>query len=163
MQAGLKYSGCSTSAEPIFESRAVYRWFMRLVLVLASVFAVTCGSVLLSEERDLNHYYEIAKQDCQDIFDIRREINRINSAILRLLAERTAYVKRAGDLKFQTTKIAEDRQRVAEQEKILLDKSMELGLPAEISLPAFQAIVEASTQFQQRYIDHLSLCGEASR
>ncbi len=84
-------------------------------------------------------------------------MDRINNGILELLTERTAYVKRAGDLKSRTTKIADDRQRVADQERKIIDKSIELGLPIEISLPAFRAIMETSMQFQQGYIDHLPL------
>ncbi len=114
------------------------------------------GNVLLCAENDLNHYYEIAKQNCQDISSIRKEMDRINYDVLKLLTERTAYVKRAGDLKSKTTKVADDRQRVADQERKILDKSLELGLPLEISLPAFKAIMETSIQFQQKYIDQLS-------
>lgn len=79
--------------------------------------------------------------------------------ILRLLKERSAYVKRAGDLKSKTTKVADDPQRAADQERKIFDKSVQLGLPTEISLPAFKVIMETSIQFQQQHIDHLSLEG----
>lgn len=132
---------------------------MKFILILTSVASVVFGSDLFGEEKDLNHYYEIAKQSCQDISSIRKEMDRINNDILRLLTERSAYVKRAGDLKSKTTKVADDRQRVADQERKILDKSIELGLPTAISLPAFKVIMETSIQFQQQYIDHLSLEG----
>ncbi|MBA2727301.1 MAG: chorismate mutase [Parachlamydiaceae bacterium] len=83
-------------------------------------------------------------------------MDRINNEILSLLTERTAYVKRAGDLKSRTTKIADDRQRVSDQEKKIIDKSIELELPTEISIPAFRAIMETSIKFQQGYIDQLT-------
>lgn len=105
----------------------------------------------------LSSFYEEAKENCHDIACIRMNINRINDEILKLLAERTAYVKRAGDLKSRSTKIADDRQRVADQEKIIIDRSIVLGLPIEVSLPAFRAIVESSIKFQQDYIDRLVL------
>lgn len=82
-------------------------------------------------------------------------MNRINNQILELLAERTAYVKRAGDLKAHTIKIAEDRKRVAEQEALIVAKSEELGVPVEVSIPAFRAIVEESIKYQQKYLDEL--------
>lgn len=132
---------------------------MKFILILISVSSFVFSGDLFGEEKDLNHYYEIAKQSCQDISSIRKEMDRINNDILRLLTERSAYVKRAGDLKSKTTKVADDRQRVADQERKILDKSMELGLPTEISLPAFKVIMETSIQFQQQYIDHLSLEG----
>lgn len=132
---------------------------MKFILILTSVASVVFGSDLFSEEKNLNHYYEIAKQNCQDISSIRKEMDRINNDILRLLTERSAYVKRAGDLKSKTTKVADDRQRVADQERKIFDKSIELGLPTAISLPAFKVIMETSIQFQQQYIDHLPLEG----
>lgn len=132
---------------------------MKFIFILTSVVSVVFGNALCGEENDLNHYYQIAKQNCQDISSIRKEMDRINNDILRLLAERTAYVKQAGNLKSKTTKIADDRQRVADQERKIFDKSVELGLPIEISLPAFKVIMETSIQFQQQYIDHLSLEG----
>ena len=82
-------------------------------------------------------------------------MDRINNEILELLTERTAYVKRAGDLKSKSTKIADDRQRVADQEQKIRMRSTELRLPLEISLPAFREIMEESIKFQQRYIDQL--------
>ena len=128
---------------------------MKFILILISVSSfVLFDGGLLGEEKDLNHYYEIAKQSCQDLSSIRKEMDRINNDILRLLTERSAYVKRAGDLKSKTTKVADDRQRVADQERKILEKSIELGLPTEISLPAFKVIIETSIQFQQRYIEN---------
>jgi isochorismate pyruvate lyase len=136
---------------------------MRFIFILMSFVPVVFGNTLIGEENDLNHYYEIAKQNCQDISSIRKEMDRINNDILKLLTERTAYVKRAGDLKSKTTNIADDRQRVADQERKILDQSMELGLPIEISLPAFKVIMETSIHFQQQYIDNLSIVDNSNR
>lgn len=124
---------------------------MRYVLAFLLPFA------LFSSNGTLSSFYEEARENCHDIACIRMNINRINEEILKLLAERTAYVKRAGDLKSRTTKIADDRQRVADQEKIIIDRSIVLELPIEVSLPAFRAIVESSIKFQQDYIDRLVL------
>jgi chorismate mutase len=125
-------------------------WFLAI-----AVTSLSCD-VAFSDEEKLSSFYEVATQ-CHDIACIRTEINRINNAILKLLTERTAYVKRAGDLKSLTTKIADDRQRVANQEKIIIEKSIELELPIEISIPTFRAIVESSIKYQQGYIDQLTL------
>ncbi|EKE08102.1 MAG: hypothetical protein ACD_17C00346G0001 [uncultured bacterium] len=128
---------------------------MKFVLVFITALIFVKGNILYSNEETLSYYYEIAKENCHDISAIRTEMDRINNEILKLLVERTAYVKRAGDLKSRTTKIADDRQRVADQERKIIDKSVELELPTEISIPAFRAIVETSIQFQQGYIDQL--------
>jgi isochorismate pyruvate lyase len=108
-----------------------------------------------ADDATLSSYYEIAKQNCSDIASIRFEMDRINNEILELLAERTAYVKRAGDLKSRTSKIADDRQRVADQEEKIINRSRELGLPVEISVPAFKVVMETSIKFQQEYIDQM--------
>jgi chorismate mutase len=121
--------------------------------LINTVFAIVLSIQLFASEETLSDYYAVAKDNCHDILCIRQEIDQINHQILKLLAKRTAYVKRAGDLKAQTTRQADDRQRVAAQEKILVDKSMELELPLEIAIPAFRAIVENSIKFQQNYID----------
>ena len=125
---------------------------MRALLMLVAVAAVHSNAVV-ADEGTLHSFYEAAKESCHDIAAIRTEMDRINDQILRLLAERTAYVKRAGDLKSLTTRIADDRQRVADQEKNITARSIELGLPVEISIPAFRAIMKSSIQFQQNYID----------
>lgn len=126
------------------------KFFLRL-----TAFFLAFASISFGAEQTVDDYYEIAKENCLDILSLRIEMDRINHDILRLLAERTAYVKRAGDLKSKGTRIADDRQRVAEQEKQIVIKSLELGIPLEISIPAFEAIVETSILFQQQYIDHL--------
>lgn len=113
-----------------------------------------CAS-LCANEKTLQSYYEIAQVTCHEISDIRREMDRVNDEILRLLTERTAYVKRAGDIKSKTTKIADDRERVADQERKIINKSNEMDLPSEISLPTFRTIMETSIQFQQFYINQL--------
>lgn len=128
---------------------------MRWILLFVIGFGLIRHQVFPQEET-LGSFYEVAKQNCHDITSIRVEMDRINHEILILLAERTAYVKRAGDLKSQTSKIADDRQRVADQERKIINKSIELELPLEISFPAFRSIMETSIQFQQSHINQLT-------
>ncbi len=130
---------------------------MKHVLVMVAVLFLSAQA--FSEERTLEYFYENAKDNCHDIASIRVEMDRINNEILELLAERTAYVKRAGDLKSRTTRIADDRQRVADQEKKISDKSVELQLPLEVSIPSFRVIMETSIQYQQSYIDRMASSG----
>lgn len=120
------------------------------------ILALICTHIAFADEETLSDFYEIAKQECQDIASIRREMDRINNELLLLLTERTAYVRRAGDLKSKTTKVADDRQRVADQERKIIDRSIELELPTEISVPSFRVIMETSILYQQRYIDLLT-------
>ena len=126
---------------------------MKNIVFLVAV--VLLSLQVFASEETLSYHYEIAKQNCHDISCIRAEIDQINHQILKLLAKRTAYVKRAGDLKSRTTKIADDRQRVAAQEKIVIERSQELELPLEIAIPTFREIAENSIRFQQSYIDRM--------
>lgn len=127
---------------------------MDLFLLITSIFFVSSASY--ATEDTLSGRYEQIKQECHDLSCIRAGMDRINNEILKLLTERTAYVKRAGDLKSKTTQIADDRQRVADQEQKIRVRSLELELPLEISLPAFRLIMENSIQFQQQHIDHIT-------
>lgn len=121
--------------------------FLNLVFALSATWA---------DEETLSWHYERVKQECHTLSCIREEMDRINDEILKLLTERTAYVKRAGDLKSKTTQIADDRHRVADQELKISTRSIELELPLSISLPAFRLIMENSIKFQQQYIDRLT-------
>lgn len=128
---------------------------MRFVLILTVGF-ISISSFSLANEKTLSSYYDEIKENCHAIECVRSEMDRINLEILRLLTERTAYVKRAGDLKSRTTRVADDRQRVADQENRIIHQSGELELPIEISVPAFQIIMETSIRFQQDYINQLT-------
>lgn len=129
---------------------------MRFVLVAVAAFLLF-RDASCAENITVGSFYETAKEKCHDIASIRVEMDRINNDILILLAERTAYVKRAGDIKARTTQIADDPQRVMEQEKKITERSIEIDLPLEISIPAFRVIMRASIQYQQEYIDQLKL------
>lgn len=130
---------------------------------MKKILAFTIFSLLTTfsfAETLFDSFYEIAKEKSQTISDIRAEMDRINDEILQLLTERTAYVKRADDIKLHTSKIADDRQRVADQEKKVIDRSIEFGLPVEISIPAFKAIMEnsVSAKLHQSTDIELSFC-----
>lgn len=131
---------------------------MSYTLCKWSAFLLCCGSSISGYclTDTLSFHYEIAKEQCHDISCIRENIDRINEQILILLAERTAYVKRAGDIKSKTTQVAEDRPRVAVQEQKIIERSIELEIPLEISISTFRAIVENSILFQQMHIDYSS-------
>ena len=124
---------------------------MNICSWITGFLVVTCASY--AGERTLSEHYAKAKEKCHDLSCVRKEIDQINEEILGLLTQRTAYVKRAGDLKLHTTQVALDSKRVAEIEEIIKARSLDLELPLEISLPAFRSIVENSTKFQQVYIN----------
>jgi isochorismate pyruvate lyase len=51
--------------------------------------------------------------DCQTMADIRREIDRVDRALVRLLAQRFTYIERAGHIKTDRAKVR-DEARIAD-------------------------------------------------
>ena len=119
------------------------------------ILALCIISCFCFSTQTMNSFYETA-QNCHDIACIRKEIDQINQELLTLLAKRTAYVKRAGDLKAFTIKKAQDHQRVEKQEKIIIEQALELELPLEVVIPTFRTLVDCSIEFQQNYINGLN-------
>jgi chorismate mutase len=60
-----------------------------------------------------------------------------------------------GPLKLHT-KIANDQKRVDDQIQVIVKKSEQVGLPKEISVETFKAIIKNSIEFEQKYFDHLT-------
>lgn len=128
---------------------------MKFLGSLIACLSLTCNFIF-SAENNLNEFYEKAKLECQDITSVQSEMDRINDQIVQLLVEHTAYIKRAGDLKFQALQFESEPKGITEQERRIISKSIQLELPVDISVPTFRMIMETSIEFQEAYIDHLS-------
>ena len=100
----------------------------------------------------LDSIYETQAKNCESLPCIREEIDSINDKLLALIVRRTAFVRRAGDLK-KHSKIANDQKRVEDQLSVISEKSSKFGLPKEISLETFKALINKSIEFEQKYID----------
>jgi isochorismate pyruvate lyase len=53
----------------------------------------------------------VAAKDCASMADVRREIDRVDRALVRLLAERLTYIERAGHIK-PTRNTVRDEERI---------------------------------------------------
>jgi isochorismate pyruvate lyase len=100
-----------------------------------------------------NGSYDKNAAACADIKCVRAHIDNINDQILELLAERTAYVRRAGILKGPSHP-ADDPARVRHELAVISAKSSQKHLPAEISISTFMALIQSSIEYQQRFKDH---------
>jgi chorismate mutase/alkylhydroperoxidase family enzyme len=96
--------------------------------------------------------YDREAKKCEKIVCIRKNINSLNDQILDLIAKRTAYVRQAGMIK-GPKKQADDPDRVREELELIKNKSLSQGIPLEISLKVFQALIQSSIQYQQKYKD----------
>lgn len=100
----------------------------------------------------LQNIYQNEAIKCETLTCIRENIDKINREMILLLARRTAFVQRAGDLKMKT-RIANDPKRVQDQINSLSELSDELGLPKQISIETFKVLMKNSIEFEQKYID----------
>jgi isochorismate pyruvate lyase len=117
----------------------------KVLLGIGLIWTSTCGfakSLSVDEQA----------MQCSNIKCIRVHIDNIDDRILSLIAERTAYVRRAGIIKGQAQP-ANDKKRVREELADIEKKSIKQNIPVEISSVTFSALIQASIQYQQQYKD----------
>lgn len=78
---------------------------------------------------------------CWTMPEIRREIDRVDRLLVRLLAERMSYIERAGEIK-QGRETVRDEARIGD----VLDKvraaCQREGFPFEVAGPVWRALME---------------------
>lgn len=107
---------------------------------------------IYAESKTVDYYYNRNATKCSDINCIRTNIDELNDKIIEYIAIRTAYVKRAGDIKQKIGK-ADDRKRVDDQLISIKEKSSKLLIPDNITLNVFRELIENSIEYEQKYID----------
>ena len=80
---------------------------------------------------------------CGDMTALRREIDRIDRALVRLLAERQRYIERAAVIKSERIRIR-DEDRIADVIAKVVAEAERAGLSAAIAAPVWREIVERS-------------------
>ena len=82
-------------------------------------------------------------EDCRDMPTLRREIDRLDRALVAMLAERQRYIERAAVIK-------QDRGRVRDEARIedvvakVVAEARRVGLSPEIAEPVWRELVERS-------------------
>ena len=79
--------------------------------------------------------------DCQTMTDIRREIDRVDRALVRLLAERLTYIERAGHIKTDRAKVR-DEARIADVLAKVKAACEREGFPATIAEPVWRKLMD---------------------
>ncbi len=83
----------------------------------------------------------VAAKDCAGMADVRREIDRIDRALVRLLAERLTYIERAGHIK-PTRSSVRDEDRIRDVlAKVKATCEIE-GFPYAIAEPVWRQLME---------------------
>ena len=89
---------------------------------------------------------------CTTMSDVRREIDRVDRAIVGLLAERLGYIERAAAIK-QNRASVRDEARIADiyaKVKVLCAAA---GFPHAIAEPMFRALVEGCIAHELKTFD----------
>jgi isochorismate pyruvate lyase len=79
--------------------------------------------------------------DCTTMTDIRREIDRLDRALVRLLAERLTYIERAGHIKTERAKVRDEARIAAVLAKVKASCATE-GFPYRIAEPVWRHLMD---------------------
>ena len=83
----------------------------------------------------------VPAQNCQVMSDIRREIDRVDRSLVRLLAERLTYIARAGHIK-KDRALVRDEARIADVLAKVKAACERDGFPFSVAEPVWRALME---------------------
>lgn len=89
----------------------------------------------------------LAAHACATLDEVRAEIDRVDRALVALIAERAPYVTRAGQLKSRAADIPAPA-RVEEVVRRVRARARELGAPPEVVERTWRAMIAAFIQFE---------------
>lgn len=89
---------------------------------------------------------------CRTMTEVRREIDRIDRALVALLAERQKYVEQAGRIKADRAAIY-DKARVEDVVRKVLAEADATGLSQGIAEPLWRLLIEKSIEHEYRVFD----------
>ncbi len=89
---------------------------------------------------------------CENMAEVRAEIDRIDRALVKLLSERQRYIERAAEIKFDRNAVR-DEVRVGDVIAKILAEARKAGLNAEIAEAVWRTLVERSIAFEFQAFD----------
>ncbi len=92
----------------------------------------------------------VPAQQCNNLKCVRKGIDQINAGIVKLIGQRLAYVKRAGELKKGTKSVHDQKREDAILSAVSLQAQKE-GYPASIARAVFQTILAQSNTYEKKY------------
>ena len=92
---------------------------------------------------------------CHDMADVRREIDRVDRALVRLLAERLTYIERAGHIK-KDRNVVRDEARINDVIAKVKAACAREGFPFEIAEPVWRALMEGCIAHEFDVFDDLN-------
>ena len=82
--------------------------------------------------------------DCQNMADIRAEIDRLDSSVMALLAQRAAYIERAAQIKVRDGLPARLTDRVSQVLANVAVHAVGAGLPPAPYVEMWRVLIEAA-------------------
>ena len=79
--------------------------------------------------------------DCHSMLDVRREIDRVDRALVRMLAQRLTYIERAGQIKADRGTVRDEDRIRDVQSKVKASCARE-AFPYAIAEPVWQHLME---------------------
>lgn len=89
---------------------------------------------------------------CRSMTDVRREIDRLDKALVALLAERQGYIERAAELK-SAREAVRDEARIEDVIAKVLAEAGKAGLNPSIAEPVWRTLVDRSIAYEFERFD----------
>ncbi|MBX3507784.1 MAG: chorismate mutase [Parvibaculum sp.] len=89
---------------------------------------------------------------CNTMADVRREIDRIDRELVKLLAERQTYIEQAGIIKGERTAVR-DEARIEDVVQKVLAEAERAGLSPAIAEPLWRLLIEKSIEHEFEIFD----------
>jgi len=90
--------------------------------------------------------------DCATMADIRREIDRVDGVLVKLMAERLTYIERAAHIKTDRVKVR-DEARINDVLAKVEAACAHEGFPFKIADPVWRALMDASIAHELEVFD----------
>lgn len=94
----------------------------------------------------------LAPEDCRTMAELRAEIDRLDAALVGLLARRQAYIERAAAIK-SSREAVRDEARVEEVIAKVLAEARAKGLNVSIAEPVWRTLIECSITHEFEVFD----------
>ena len=97
----------------------------------------------------------VPASSCRSMSDVRREIDRLDRALVGLLAERQSYIERAAQIKSVRAAV-HDQARIDDVVAKVLVAAKERGLSAAIAEPVWRTLIDRSIAHEFAAFDRVS-------
>ena len=93
-----------------------------------------------------------APEACETMIEVRDGVDRVDRALVALIAERSRYMQAAARIK-PSRDVVRDEDRIEDVVAKVLEAADAAGLPAEIAEPVWREMVEQSIAYEFRVWD----------